>query len=198
MTTAHLVEYLEAGGWVMPLLIVILCLLWFTIGYRMMLLQRGTAVDVEQLCRRILKGEAPEGYGVLPCTCKKAVEIVARKPIRLSALDHLFYGMRSQLARFENVAKAMIIVAPLLGLLGTVSGMIETFDSLAHMALFRQSGGIAGGISKALFTTQMGLAVAIPGYFLLAVLHRRRKNLESDLLKLQDLLHESLHKETHA
>jgi biopolymer transport protein ExbB len=90
------------------------------------------------------------------------------------------------------MAKSLVVIAPLLGLLGTVAGMIETFDSLAEMALFRQSGGIAGGISKALFTTQLGLAVAIPGYFLLAVLQRRQKHLESELLKLQDLLHESL------
>ena len=55
------------------------------------------------------------------------------------------------------------ITAPLAGLLGTVGGMIETFDSMREMSLFTQSGGIAGGISQALFTTQMGLAVAIPG-----------------------------------
>ncbi|MDZ7829411.1 MAG: MotA/TolQ/ExbB proton channel family protein [Halofilum sp. (in: g-proteobacteria)] len=41
--------------------------------------------------------------------------------------------------------------------------MIETFESLGDMSLFSQSGGIAGGISQALFTTQLGLAVAIPG-----------------------------------
>ena len=55
------------------------------------------------------------------------------------------------------------MVAPLAGLLGTVAGMIETFDSLGSMSLFSQSGGVAGGISQALISTQMGLAVAIPG-----------------------------------
>ena len=80
------------------------------------------------------------------------------------------------------------MVSPLLGLLGTVSGMIETFDSLASMALFTQSGGIAGGISQALFTTQMGLAVAIPGVLVQSVLNRQQYNLETDLAQVKDLL----------
>ena len=40
--------------------------------------------------------------------------------------------------------------------------MIETFDSLGNQALFAATGGVAGGISQALLTTQMGLVVAIP------------------------------------
>jgi biopolymer transport protein ExbB len=54
--------------------------------------------------------------------------------------------------------------------------------------LFTQSGGIAGGISQALFTTQMGLAVAIPGVLVQIVLHRRQYNLETDLMQVKDLL----------
>lgn len=62
-------------------------------------------------------------------------------------------------------------VAPLLGLLGTVSGMIETFNM---MNLF--GGGdpavVSGGISKALITTELGLVVAIPALILHALLSR--------------------------
>ena len=63
---------------------------------------------------------------------------------------------------FGTLARSVVIVAPLAGLLGTVSGMIETFDALADMTLFSQSGGIAGGISQALITTMAGLTVGIP------------------------------------
>jgi biopolymer transport protein ExbB len=76
----------------------------------------------------------------------------------------------------------------LLGLLGTVIGMIETFDSLGDMSLFSQSGGIAGGISQALITTQMGLAVAIPGLIVNGALSRRQKNIEIELAQLKDIL----------
>ena len=69
----------------------------------------------------------------------------------------------SHLNRFGSMILVIAAVAPLLGLLGTVGGMIETFSSIGQMALFAQSGGLAGGISEALLTTQMGLAAAIPG-----------------------------------
>lgn len=189
---AKLGAYLEAGGWVMPILIAMLFLLWFSVGYRSMLLRRGTRASVEHLHQALLQGRPIRGSGVLPHACQLAAQILAHHPDRLGQLDFLFRTVCKRLQRFQLLAKSLVVVAPLFGLLGTVIGMIETFDSLAEMALFRQSGGIAGGISKALFTTQLGLAVAIPGYFLLAVLQRRQKNLESDLLKLQDLLHETL------
>jgi biopolymer transport protein ExbB len=82
----------------------------------------------------------------------------------------------------------IVSAAPLLGLLGTVIGMIETFDSLGDMSLFSQSGGIAGGISQALITTQMGLAVAIPGLVVNGALKRRQKNIELELAQLKDIL----------
>lgn len=82
-----------------------------------------------------------------------------------------------RLAREAKEHRQLILIlvtaAPLVGLLGTVIGMIETFDSLAEMALFSQDGGIAGGIAQALITTQMGLVIAIPGLILGRLLNRR-------------------------
>ena len=77
--------------------------------------------------------------------------------------------------------KSVVIIAPLAGLLGTVSGMIETFDSLGDRTLFAASGGVAGGISQALLTTQMGLVVAIPGVIAGRLLDRKQNTLEADL-----------------
>jgi biopolymer transport protein ExbB len=81
-----------------------------------------------------------------------------------------------------------VVAAPLLGLLGTVSGMIETFRSLEDMALFSQSGGIAGGISQALFTTQLGLAVAIPGLIIKGHLDKKQRAIEMELAQIKDIL----------
>ncbi|HNP25940.1 MAG TPA: MotA/TolQ/ExbB proton channel family protein, partial [Nitrosomonas sp.] len=75
-----------------------------------------------------------------------------------------------------------------LGLLGTVIGMIETFDSLGSMSLFTQSGGIAGGISQALISTQTGLAVAIPGMLIHSMLHKKQQKIERELLQIRELL----------
>jgi biopolymer transport protein ExbB len=82
----------------------------------------------------------------------------------------------------------LVAIAPLIGLLGTVVGMIETFDSLASASLFSQSGGIAGGISQALFTTQLGLVVAVPGVIIGRLLDRRGNTMEFELEQIKDIL----------
>ena len=67
--------------------------------------------------------------------------------------------------KFENILKLIATVSPLLGLLGTVTGMIETFGAIT---LFGTGDPklMAGGISQALMTTVLGLVVAIPMLFL--------------------------------
>ncbi len=66
---------------------------------------------------------------------------------------------------------ALIGSAPLLGLLGTVMGMMDTFDAVS-MTSGSPGARVAAGISRALITTQYGLAVALPGAFGLARLQR--------------------------
>jgi biopolymer transport protein ExbB/TolQ len=82
-----------------------------------------------------------------------------------------------ELDRHSGLIRTLATVAPLLGLLGTVGGMIETFDALATMTLFRSSGGVAGGISEALVSTQVGLVVALPGLIAGRLLDRRADRL---------------------
>jgi len=70
----------------------------------------------------------------------------------------------------------------------TVICMIGTFDSLADAVLFSQSGGIAGGISQALFTTQLGLVVAVPGLIIGNLLQRRADKMIMDLEQIKDII----------
>jgi len=76
-------------------------------------------------------------------------------------LDEVLLRESSQLERFQWVVKTVSVVAPLLGLLGTVTGMIQTFQSIT---LFGTGDPkmMAGGISEALVTTMLGLITAIP------------------------------------
>ncbi len=80
------------------------------------------------------------------------------------------------LERGQNFIKLLAAVAPLLGLLGTVTGMIGTFQSIT---LFGTSDPklMAGGISQALITTVFGLIVAIPLLFSHSLLSSRSKAL---------------------
>ena len=89
-------------------------------------------------------------------------------PLLRSWQEELQDGFRRQ----RLVIGAMIAGAPLIGLLGTVAGMISTFESLAeHRA--NSVEGLAGGISEALLNTEAGLVVAIPAVLLLYYAHRQ-------------------------
>ncbi|MBK1723266.1 MotA/TolQ/ExbB proton channel family protein [Thiocystis violacea] len=67
----------------------------------------------------------------------------------------------AELERFLNTLGTIAAVAPLLGLLGTVLGMIDVFGVIMEAGV-GNAGVLAGGISKALVTTAAGLSVAIP------------------------------------
>ena len=83
----------------------------------------------------------------------------------------------------------LIGAAPLLGLLGTVAGMLMTFAGMASGGNAAPIDTISAGISKALVTTQAGLVVAVPAAFLFALLKRQT---ESTHFELQRQLHEEL------
>ena len=91
-------------------------------------------------------------------------------------LDEAILQETPPLERGQPLLKLLSAVAPLLGLLGTVTGMIVTFQAIT------QSGGgdsrlMADGISQALVTTVLGLVVAIPLLFLHSLLASRSKAL---------------------
>ncbi len=65
------------------------------------------------------------------------------------------------LGRHLRILETIVTIAPLLGLLGTVRGMIRAFNEIALQGV-GQPGALAGGISEALYTTAFGLGIAIP------------------------------------
>ncbi len=74
-------------------------------------------------------------------------------------------------------------VAPLLGLLGTVTGMINTFNRIKIFGT-GDAKSLSGGISEALITTEFGLIVAIPALLLYAILSRKAKGYLSRMEKM--------------
>lgn len=69
-----------------------------------------------------------------------------------------------QLERFLDFLGTIAAITPLLGLLGTVLGMIEVFDTITGQTVVNTK-ALSGGIAKALITTASGLIVAIPSLF---------------------------------
>ena len=98
-------------------------------------------------------------------------------------------------ARDLKVMKVCIATGPLLGLLGTVTGMLGTFDALAT-----GSGGdktmaaVAKGISEALITTETGLVVALPGMFFQYQLARQKDRYAAFLAHLETVCTQHLYR----
>ncbi len=92
----------------------------------------------------------------------------------LSCGEKLFSGL--------GVVAVSAAISPLLGLLGTVTGIIKTFGDLSVYGAGNPQ-LMSGGISEALITTEFGLMVAIPSFVLHAVLSRRGKAILSDMEK---------------
>lgn len=86
--------------------------------------------------------------------------------------------MREQLQRRLSLVNVAAGVAPLLGLLGTVTGMIHTFSVVTDTGTAEPQ-LLAAGISEALLTTQFGLAIAIPAYLAHALLSRGARRILS-------------------
>jgi biopolymer transport protein ExbB len=104
----------------------------------------------------------------------------------------------NELTPFERdlrVMKVCVSAAPLLGLLGTVTGMLATFGALAS-----GSGGektmamVASGISEALITTETGLVIALPGLFFQYQLSRRHQRYRAFLAHLETVCTQAIHR----
>jgi biopolymer transport protein ExbB len=93
----------------------------------------------------------------------------------------------NQLRRFLRLLNGISNVTPLLGLLGTVLGMIEAFNTIATADAMGRPEMLAGGIGQALITTAAGLTVAIPAYMAYMFFMGRtdRLTMEMDLFAQQ-------------
>jgi biopolymer transport protein ExbB len=92
---------------------------------------------------------------------------------------------RVSLKRYLMLIKTLTVALPMLGLLGTVDGMIQTFDVLTVFGT-GNARGMAGGISIALITTMAGLLTALSGLYFSTELETRvarEVDLMSDQLK---------------
>jgi hypothetical protein len=97
-----------------------------------------------------------------------------------------------ELERYINALGTIAAMAPLLGLLGTVLGMIDIFSAFMGSGMTTNAAVLAGGISKALITTAAGLMVGIPSVFFHRFLQRRIDELvvgmEQEAIKLVEVV----------
>lgn len=121
----------------------------------------------------------------------------------LEDTTHFFEQLRAtECAPFERdlrVMRVCVSAAPLVGLLGTVTGMLATFGALAD-----GGGGsktmnmVAGGISEALITTETGLVIALPGLFFQYQLTRRFGSYKAFLAHLETVCTQTFYRDSRA
>jgi biopolymer transport protein ExbB len=80
-------------------------------------------------------------------------------------------------ATWLTVLPILISALPLLGLLGTVNGLLTTFRTMAGSAVVNQLDFVSTGVADAMITTQLGMITAIPGLLLYTYLRGRQREL---------------------
>jgi biopolymer transport protein ExbB len=203
----NLGAYFEAGGFVMPALLGLSVFLWALIVERWLYLfgpfrffrgWRSSRGDrelhrLEISVRRFLSDRSSDAARALHGMCADADDEMARfihrgllerdvsdcQDLALS-LDEAFAASARQIQKRIGLISVLSSLAPMLGLLGTVSGMIEAFETMT-LAGGADAKALSGGISAALITTQVGLVIALPGLFSRSLFRRRARKLLDNL-----------------
>ena len=183
----------QAGLVAYPLLFVSFSL-GAVICLRVNILRRGFSGSVSRLVERTLairpRLHDRRAQVVLRFIDEGAHLLLVHRPV-VSRLDGLAERASRSLGGWRQLLRALVVTAPLLGLLGTVTGMIETFGSLHGGALaLTGRGSVTGGISTALVSTQLGLAVGLPGLVFSRVLERREARRRAELFQARSILAE--------
>jgi biopolymer transport protein ExbB len=103
-------------------------------------------------------------------------EMTGNRDLNESIIESHQFHLEQFVNKYTGTIALLATVAPLLGLLGTVSGMVTTFSVIAEFGT-GNARAMASGISEALITTQTGLVVAVPGLFLASFMIRRSNSL---------------------
>ena len=181
---SRLLDLARSGGWVMMPLGAVSLLMWTLIAERMLTFRRLTRRDVDiQTAVHAVQGASVNhfGHGLRATLLRHFARKRTGEPdLDRRILDECAVTLRPVLSRNLAVIAVLGSVAPLLGLLGTVSGMIATFNVISAIGT-GNARPLAGGISEALVATEAGLLVAIPGLLLSAQLSRRASRLEHHL-----------------
>ena len=163
------------GGWLMYPLTLLAFLIYFE-GLRLWL-----KILIHPMYRKS-KGSLTQSNIHWLSNC---LTVTSESPVaQQKNIEHLRSHIMQHFQRRSKMIERFVKCGPLLGLLGTVIGMLETFRGMMDLGLDR-SESMAIGISQALITTQYGLIVAIPGMILLSCIRHSLKCLDRNLLSLK-------------
>jgi biopolymer transport protein ExbB len=198
-----MIEIIRAGGWLMlPIILCSVLAVAITIE-RLWTLQRRRVLPKDlvtrvwewardrQLDRKhldILAANSPMGQVLAAGLANRGQDREVLKEKVQDTGRHVVH----ELERYLNTLGTIAAISPLLGLLGTVIGMVKVFTAITTAGV-GNPGVLAGGISEALITTAAGLSIAIPTLIAYRYLRGRVDALvvemEKEAMKLIDALH---------
>ncbi|NKB97952.1 MAG: MotA/TolQ/ExbB proton channel family protein [Pseudomonadales bacterium] len=198
-----MLEIVQAGGWLMvPILLCSVVAAAISVE-RLWSMQRSRILprdllaqtwnnfkqgDFDQQKSRDLRTNSPLGQVL----AAGVVNTKRGREIMKEAMEEATIQVNHELERYLTALGIIASIAPLLGLLGTVVGMIDVFDSLLAEGA-GNANVLAGGISTALITTAAGMSVAIPALIFHRIFLRRVDEMivdvENEASKFVDMVH---------
>ena len=176
-----------SGGWVMvPLFL--LSFLLYTQAFRLVLSIMDTKLPSnEEFAWRewVLEPEKAKGkIKEIICYTQKNTQSIEYVRMRFDEIRITQLATIQQQLKF---VKCLVAAAPLLGLLGTVLGMLQTFLGISTSGGVETAAVVASGISEALVTTETGLTIALPALFMVMFIQRQTHQEEAKLARLESL-----------
>jgi biopolymer transport protein ExbB len=194
------------GGWVMIVLLCLLALAIYISIERFLALNHALKDDSSQFMNEIRgyvhNGDVDGAKKLANSTDTAIGRMIAKGLSRLgrplsdiqTAVENEGKMEVAKLEKHVSLVATVASLGPMLGFLGTVTGMVSAFQAMAHAGNNIDISNLAGGIYQAMVTTVGGLIVGIIAYFLYNLLVNRINKvvmqLESRSMEFMDLLHE--------
>ena len=175
----------NSGGWVMfPLSL--LAILIYTLGSEMFLFLRAYNLGIANTNNWKEWIHDPD---LAPNRAKEIIrytqENVSTSKQLCNRFEEIERSLLHPIDRKLTFLNTLVAAAPLMGLLGTVIGMLSTFSAISSGGGSETVDMVAAGISEALITTQTGLFIALPGIFLILVIRRQKSAIKSAISRLE-------------
>ena len=205
-TKDSLLEHLVKGGvWVYPILAFafVATLVALIKLFQIYSIRQPAPTEVHKIVKALREGDRKQALEMAnsqPHPARSmlvsAVENAEEAPELVEEVMHeCMLTTQPRLERFLNIIALTAATAPLLGLLGTVTGIIKTFKLMSiHGA--GDPKPLISGISEALITTELGLVLAIPALVLYALLSRKVSGIMSHIEKLSIAFINALNRKT--
>ncbi len=174
--------YIRSGGIVMIPILIVSLVMWILIINRIIVMRRLFIKNMSKkeagnfVKKNIMPAEKYKGINYLVVR-KFLIKRTCDKELDSYILDETVMALVASMNKYLSVIGVLAGIAPLLGLLGTVIGMMVTFNVITLFGTGNAK-AMAGGISLALVTTQTGLLVSIPGLYMSGFLNKRADSLK--------------------